>query len=110
MKLIGTCQRCDRELLLDQLLDTETGARCPWCGAGMAGHYNAILHRVIPEIERAGRDLTRGLKVLRGDWTGFDLDERSVLGPIVRALGGGDIEDSPAARGESSSSERARAA
>lgn len=99
MKLMGKCQRCDRDLLLEQLLVPGGATRCPWCGAGFARHYSMLLHRLIPEIERAGRELTRNLNVLAGDWTGFELNERSVLGPIERALDIGANAEVPAKRG-----------
>jgi hypothetical protein len=89
MKLMGRCKRCHRHLVRDQMTVPSAVARCPWCGAGLACHYTSLLLRVIPEAECAGRELISALAILGGDATGFELDERSMFGPIERALDDG---------------------
>jgi hypothetical protein len=86
MKLMGTCDQCHRDFLLEQLIQPVASARCPWCGSGLARHYTMLLPRLIRETERAGKQLTSALSLLNGDWFGFELNGRSVLGQVEDAL------------------------
>jgi hypothetical protein len=86
MNLMGKCKHCDRDLLLTQLLESGTVGRCPWCGAMLVHHYTALLPRLIDEAERAGRELGRALRLLSDGWTGFKIDDRTILGPIAASL------------------------
>jgi hypothetical protein len=86
MKLTGKCKHCDRNLLLTQLLQPGTVGKCPWCGAMLVRHYTVLLPRLIDEAERAGGELGRVLGLLSAGWTGFRINDHSILGPIEASL------------------------
>jgi hypothetical protein len=87
MKLMAICLTCERELLLDQLIEDQpiTGA-CPWCGMILAPDYLELLPEVILRAEQSGTELESALHVLAGGWAGFVVEPSSVLQPISESL------------------------
>ena len=80
MKIKGTCMRCGREFLAQQVV--ESGGHCPWCGQAFNRDYTGNLVIALGEAERAGNALEGALEQLGGMELAMQLDEESVLGPI----------------------------
>ncbi len=85
MKIKATCKDCDRDLLLEQVV--ETGGRCPWCGRTFQKDYAAVLVDAIQSAQSAGATLENALEKMVELRPGFRLDERSLVGEIVRDAG-----------------------
>ncbi len=85
MKIKATCKNCDRELLLEQVV--ETGGHCPWCGQTFQKDYAAVLVDSIMAAQSAGATLENALEKMAELRPGFRLDERSIVGAIVRDAG-----------------------
>ncbi len=85
MKIKATCKDCDRDLLLEQVV--ETGGRCPWCGRTFQKDYAAVLVDAIQSAQSAGATLENALEKMVELRPGFRLDERSWVGEIVRDAG-----------------------
>ena len=78
MKIKGTCQRCGREFLVRQVLDSQ--GHCPWCGRPFQPQYTAILTDALQQAEAAGGSLENALEKIAGIDPALVLDEDSVLG------------------------------
>ena len=84
MKLKGTCTNCGRELLVQQLYDSE--GHCPWCGKPFQADYTAVLVDALRLMEDAGSSLESSLEKIAGMHPSFVLDEESVLARIEGLL------------------------
>jgi len=78
VKIKGTCQRCGREFLVRQVLDSQ--GHCPWCGRPFQPQYTAILTDALQQAEAAGGSLENALEKIAGIDPALVLDEDSVLG------------------------------
>ncbi len=77
MKIRGTCQRCGREFMAEQVV--ANGGRCPWCGVPFQRDYAAVLVDVLRDAEAAGNTLENALEKVADLDPAFVLDADSVL-------------------------------
>lgn len=80
MRVRGTCRRCGREFLVQQVV--ESRGHCPWCGQAFQPHYTAVLVEALRAVQEAGDTLENALEKLAGMDPALVLDEDSVLGDI----------------------------
>jgi PHP family Zn ribbon phosphoesterase len=80
MKIKGTCARCGREFLAQQVI--EAHGHCPWCGQAFNRDYTAVLTQALQEAEVAGNRLQNALQQIAGLELAMELDDETVLGPI----------------------------
>jgi len=80
MKIKGTCARCGREFLAQQVV--EAHGHCPWCGQAFNRDYTAVLTQALQEAELAGNRLQDALQQIAGLELAMELDDETVLGPI----------------------------
>lgn len=80
MKIKGTCGRCGREFLAQQVI--ESGGHCPWCGQAFSRDYTANLAHALREAEVAGNRLQDALQQISGMELAMELDDESLVGPI----------------------------
>ena len=82
MKIKGTCRRCGREFLVEQVL--ENGGVCPWDGKPFQADYAVVLVDALRDAENAGNTLENALEkvadlepefVLHGDTVLDDIRE-----------------------------------
>ena len=60
MKIKGTCRRCGREFLVEQVL--ENGGVCPWDGRPFQPDYAVVLVDSLRDAESAGNTLENALE------------------------------------------------
>ena len=84
MKVKGTCGRCGREFLVQQVLESQ--GHCPWCGKPFQPHYTAVLAEALKLVEDAGSTLENALEKIAGMKPVFVLDEDSILSEIEEHL------------------------
>ena len=77
MKIKGTCKRCGREFLVEQVI--RNGGRCPWDGKPFQRDYAVVLVDMLADAESAGNTLENALEKLADLEPEFVLDEASVL-------------------------------
>lgn len=87
MKIKGTCGRCGREFLAQQVI--ENHGHCPWCGQAFNRDYTAVLSQALAQAEVAGNRLQDALEDIAGIELAMDLDDESIVGPIRDALRAG---------------------
>lgn len=80
MKIKGTCTRCGREFLVEQVI--ENGGRCPWDGKPFQPDYAVVVVDSLRDAETAGNTLENALEKLADVEPEFVLDEGSVLDQI----------------------------
>lgn len=80
MKIKGTCARCGREFLAQQVI--ESHGHCPWCGQPFNRDYTATLAQALREAEVAGNRLQDALQQIAGMELAMELDDETVVGPI----------------------------
>ena len=80
MKIKGTCKRCGREFLVEQVI--ENGGRCPWDGKPFQHDYAVVVVDSLRDAETAGNTLENALEKLADIDPEFVLDEASVLDQI----------------------------
>lgn len=80
MKIKGTCRRCGREFLIEQVL--ENGGFCPWDGKPFQADYSVVVVDALRDADSAGRTLENALEVLADVEPEFVLDKGSVLDEI----------------------------
>ena len=80
MKIKGTCRSCDREFLVQQVLESQ--GHCPWCGKPFQPEYTAVLAEALELAEAAGNNLESALEKIAGMRPSFVLNEDSVLASI----------------------------
>jgi hypothetical protein len=81
------CGSCRRELLLDQLLQSSDGFRCPFCGFAFAPSYATIAPGVATRILESHAALVRSLVELQAMIDGRLLIDRSaVVAPVAETL------------------------
>jgi hypothetical protein len=60
VKIKGTCRRCGREFLVEQVL--ENGGVCPWDGKPFQPDYAVVLVDALRDAENAGSTLENALE------------------------------------------------
>jgi hypothetical protein len=84
VKIKGTCRRCGREFLVEQVL--ENGGVCPWDGKPFQADYAAVLVDSLRDADSAGNTLENALEKIADLEPAFVLDIDSVLAEIRRHL------------------------
>ena len=77
MKIKGTCRRCGREFLVEQVIGN--GGRCPWDGKPFQPDYAAVLVELLRDAESAGDTLENSLEKIADLEPEFVLDAETVL-------------------------------
>ena len=77
MKIKGTCRRCGREFLVEQVL--QNGGVCPWDGKPFQTDYAVVLVDALRDAENAGNTLENALEKIADLDPEFVLDPESVL-------------------------------
>jgi hypothetical protein len=80
VKIKGTCKRCGREFLVEQVI--RNGGRCPWDGKPFQGDYAVVLVDSLADAEAAGNTLENALEKLADLEPEFVLDQTSVLDQV----------------------------
>ncbi|HEX9299110.1 MAG TPA: hypothetical protein VF968_03160 [Actinomycetota bacterium] len=84
MRIKGTCKRCGREFLADQVIDN--GGRCPWDGQPFNADYALVLVDALRAAQAFGTKLERALEEVADIHPAFTLDRDSVLGALDRSI------------------------
>ena len=84
MKLKVIHHVCGREVLLQQILDSQ--GHCPWDGKPFNKDYTATLVEALETAENAGNVLENALEAIAGMRPSFVLDRESLLGHIEAEL------------------------
>lgn len=84
MKIKGTCARCGREFLAQQVI--ESHGHCPWCGQAFNRDYTAALAQALQQAEAAGNRLQDALELVAALELAMELDDETIVGPIRNAL------------------------
>lgn len=84
MKIKGTCKNCDREFLVEQVL--ESGGKCPWCGEPFQKDYAAVLVDALTAAQDSGATLENALEKVAELHPRFTLDAGSVLDGLKASL------------------------
>ena len=80
MKIKGTCRRCGREFLVEQVI--QNGGECPWDGKSFSDDYAAVLVESLRAAESAGNTMENALQKVADLEPEFVLDVESVLGQL----------------------------
>jgi hypothetical protein len=84
VKIKGTCRRCGREFLVEQVL--ENGGACPWDGRPFQADYAAVLVEALRAAVDAGNTLENALEKIADLRPALILDKESVLGRIRESI------------------------
>jgi hypothetical protein len=84
MKIKGTCSRCGKDFLAEQL--AESHGHCPWCGLAFSPDYTSNLTKALQSADVAGDVLEDALEQIADLEPKFELDEDAVLEPLREAL------------------------
>ena len=84
MKIKGTCRRCGRDFLVEQIL--QNGGVCPWDGKPFQPNYAVVLVDALREAENAGNTLENALEKLADLEPEFVLHADTVLDAQRRDL------------------------
>jgi hypothetical protein len=84
VKIKGTCARCGREFLAQQVV--ESHGHCPWCGQPFNRDYTATLTQSLQQAEVAGNVLQDALEQIAGLELAMELDDETIIGPLRTAL------------------------
>ena len=60
MKIKGTCRRCGREFLVEQVI--QNGGRCPWDGKPFQADYAVVVVDSLRDAETSGNTLENALE------------------------------------------------
>ena len=77
MKIKGTCRRCGRDFLIEQVL--ENGGECPWDGKPFSADYAVVLVDALRDAENAGNTLENALEKIADLEPEFVLHNDTVL-------------------------------
>jgi hypothetical protein len=80
VKIKGTCRRCGRDFLVEQVI--ENGGLCPWDGKPFQVDYAVVLVDSLRRAEDAGNTLENALEKIADLEPAFVLDARSVLDEV----------------------------
>jgi hypothetical protein len=81
VRIKGTCKRCGRDFLADQVI--ESGGRCPWDGQPFNADYAIVLVDALRAAQQAGTELERALEAVADIHPAFTLDVDSVTGKVA---------------------------
>jgi len=84
VKIKGTCRRCGREFLVEQVLNN--GGECPWDGKPFQPDYAVVLVDALRDAEQAGSALEDALGKAADLEPDFVIDPDSVLGALREHL------------------------
>lgn len=84
MKIKGTCRRCGREFLAEQVV--ASGGACPWDGEPLQADYAVTLVDSLREAEELGSGLEEALQRIADLHPAFVLDGESVIGGLRTQL------------------------
>jgi hypothetical protein len=84
VKIKGTCRRCGREFLVEQVIGN--GGRCPWDGKPFQSDYAAVLVELLRDAESAGDTLENALEKIADLEPEFVLDADTVLSQTLGHL------------------------
>ena len=84
MKIKGTCRRCGREFIVEQVLNN--GGECPWDGKPFQPDYAVVLVDALRDAEQAGSALEDALGKAADLEPDFVIDPDSVLGTLREHL------------------------
>jgi hypothetical protein len=84
VKIKGTCRACNREFLVQQVLESQ--GHCPWCGKPFQPEYTAVLVDALELVEAAGNNLENALEKIAGMRPSLVIDEDTVLASIEASL------------------------
>jgi hypothetical protein len=84
VKIKGTCRRCGREFLVEQVL--ENGGVCPWDGKPFQPDYAVVLVDALRDAENAGNTLENALEKVADLEPEFVLHPDSVTGQVREHL------------------------
>jgi len=84
VKIKGTCRRCGREFLVEQVL--RNGGECPWDGRPFQPDYAVVLVDALRDAEQAGSTLEDALGRTADLEPDFVLDVDTVLGTLREHL------------------------
>ena len=80
MKIKGTCRRCGREFLVEQVI--QNGGSCPWDGKPFQADYAVVLVDALRDAENSGNTLENALEKVADLEPEFVLDMASVLDEV----------------------------
>ncbi|HEX6230702.1 MAG TPA: hypothetical protein VF029_03215 [Actinomycetota bacterium] len=80
MKIKGTCRRCGREFLVDQVIGN--GGTCPWDGKPFQADYAVVLVDALRDAQDAGSTLENALEKIADLEPEFVLDMSTILDQI----------------------------
>ena len=84
MKIKGTCRRCGREFLAEQVI--EAGGECPWDGKPLQPDYAVVMVDALRDAEAAGTSLETALEKLADLGPAFAVEQASILEGIRASL------------------------
>ena len=84
MKIKGTCRRCGREFLVEQVI--ANGGRCPWDGKPFQPDYAAVLVELLRAAKSSGDTLENALEKVADLEPEFVLDRATVLEDLTGHL------------------------
>jgi hypothetical protein len=84
VKIKGTCKRCDREFLVDQVI--ENGGRCPWDGQPFSADYAIVLIDSLRAAQDSGTTLENAMEAVADIHPEFTLDGASVVGKVTTQI------------------------
>ena len=84
MKIKGTCRRCGRDFLVEQVL--QSGGVCPWDGKPFQPDYAVVLVDALRDAENAGNTLENALEKIADLEPEFVLHTDTVLDAQRRDL------------------------
>ena len=84
MKIKGSCRRCGREFLVEQVI--ENGGRCPWDGEPFQPDYAATLVEALREADDAGNQIEESLDRIADLHPALVLDKESILASLRATL------------------------
>ena len=84
MKIKGTCKRCGRDFLVEQVI--ASGGRCPWDGAPFNADYAVVLVEALRAAEEAGSRLEQAMEDVAALRPEFTLDAGSVTSGTLGSL------------------------
>jgi len=84
VKIKGTCRRCGREFLVDQVI--ANGGTCPWDGKPFQADYAVVLVDALRDAQDAGSTLENALEKVADLEPGFVLDAGTVLAQLREHL------------------------
>lgn len=84
MRIKGTCKRCGREFLADQVI--ESGGHCPWDGLPFSADYAMVLVDALRDAQQAGTKLEQALEAVADIHPEFTLDGASVTAQVASSV------------------------